>query len=291
MTGAWGCDRRRGQCSLWIDARHAMTPDEGTPHASPVDDDIPVGRVLSRREVLALLGGSALLVACAAPALTSPSPGAAETAPASSGSAATPGATSSGSVAVPSCVVRPALTDGPFFVDERLDRSDIRSDPATGAVSAGASLVLALNVSRVSGTTCAGLPGAVVDLWQCDALGVYSDVPGSGAGRKFLRGSQRTDAQGRASFTTVYPGWYQGRTVHLHFKIRSGSQEFSSQLFFDDSLTDSVFAQAPYSQRPSRSTRNVNDGIYGQNGRQLTLQCTPSGTGGYTATFDIGLSF
>ncbi len=132
---------------------------------------------------------------------------------------------------------------------------------------------------------------AVVDLWQCDALGVYSDVPGPGAGRKFLRGLQRTDAQGRARFTTVYPGWYQGRTVHLHFKIRSGSQEFSSQLFFDDAQSDTVFAQAPYSQRSNRPTRNANDGIYGQNGRQLTLQCTPSGGGSYAAAFDIGLSF
>lgn len=77
----------------------------------------------------------------------------------------------------------------------------------------------------------------------------------------------------------------------LHFKIRSGSQEFSSQLFFDDAFTDGVFAQAPYSQRPNRTTRNANDGIYGQNGRQLTLQCTPGGSGSYTAAFDIGLTF
>ena len=253
-----------------------------------IDDDVPIGRVLGRREVLALLGGTALLAACAPAAVSSPSPTAARTAGATATPA--PAAAATGAVAVPSCIVRPALTDGPFFVDEKLDRSDIRSDPASGAVSAGTPLVVTFNVSRLSGSACNALGGAVVDLWQCDAVGVYSDVAGAGAGKKFLRGFQTTDAQGRATFTTVYPGWYQGRTVHLHFKIRSGSQEFSSQLFFDDALSDTVFAQVPYSQRPSRPTRNANDGIFGQSGGQLTLQCTPRGAG-YAATFDIGLSF
>jgi len=255
------------------------------------DDDVPIGRVLSRREILAMLGGSVLL-ACTPVAVSAPSPSPAVTSAATAGATAAPAApaTPAGAVAVPSCVVRPALTDGPFFVDGRLDRSDIRSDPATGAVSAGAPLMLTFNVSRLSGSACTVLADAVVDLWQCDALGVYSDVSGPGAGRKFLRGFQRTDAQGRARFTTVYPGWYQGRTVHLHFKIRSGSQAFSSQLFFDDALSDTVFAKAPYSQRPGRPTRNANDGIFGQSRGQLTLQCVPSGDG-YTAAFDIGLSF
>ena len=264
-----------------------------TPEAHPIDDDeVPVGRVLSRREVLALLGGS-VLAACAPAVVSAPSPTPAAASPAISGATAPPAALASTAVTggVPSCIVRPALTDGPFFVDGKLARSDIRSDPATGAVSAGAALVLTFNVARVSGSACTALEDAVVDLWQCDALGVYSDVPGPGAGRKFLRGFQRTDAQGRAPFTTVYPGWYQGRTVHLHFKIRSGSQEFSSQLFFEDAQSDTVFTQAPYSQRSNRPTRNANDGIYGQSGRQLTLQCTPSGGGSYAAALDIGLSF
>lgn len=252
-----------------------------------IDDDDPVGRVLSRREVLAMLGGS-MLVACTPAAVSAPSPSPAVTAAPTAGATAAPAA--AGTVAVPSCVVRPALTDGPFFVDEKLDRSDIRSDPVTGVVSAGAPLVLAFSVSRLSGSACTGLADAVVDLWQCDAIGVYSDVAGAGAGKKFLRGFQRTDAQGRARFTTVYPGWYQGRTVHLHFKIRSGGQAFSSQLFFDDTLSDAVFAQPPYSQRPARPTRNANDGIFGQSRGQLSLQCVPSGSG-YTAAFDIGLAF
>lgn len=251
------------------------------------DDDRLIGRVLRRREVLALLGGSALVAACAPAVVTAPSPSAARTA--TSAPTAPPAATAAPAVALPSCIVRPALTDGPFYIDLKLDRSDIRSDPGTGAVSAGVPLALTINVSRVTGTSCSGLAGAVVDLWQCDALGVYSDVAGSGAGKKFLRGFQVTSAQGQVRFVTVYPGWYQGRTVHLHFKIRSGSREFSSQLFFDEALSDTVFAQAPYSQRPGRSTRNANDGIFGQSGGQLTLQPVRSADG-YAATFDIGLT-
>lgn len=250
-------------------------------------DDVQIGRVLSRREVLALMGGSALFVACAPDAVT-PAGSPAGTAGATSGASPASAASPAGSVAVPACVVRPEQTEGPFFVDEGLERSDIRSDPSTGAVSAGASLALAFNVVRVSGASCAALPGAIVDLWQCDALGVYSDVTGA-AGRKFLRGHQITDASGRAAFTTIYPGWYQGRTVHIHFKIRSGSAEFTSQLYFDDALSDQVFRQQPYAQRGQRSTRNAGDGVYRNGGSQLLLNVTPSASG-YAAAFDIGLA-
>ena len=111
--------------------------------------------------------------------------------------------------ATPACVVRPQQTEGPYFVDEKLTRSDIRSDPASGAMKPGAPLQLTFNVSRV-GAGCTPLTGAIVDLWHCDALGAYSDVKdpgGSTVGQKFLRGSQVTDARGAAHFTTIYPGW------------------------------------------------------------------------------------
>lgn len=203
------------------------------------------------------------------------------------------------------CVARPALTEGPYFVDELLNRSDIRSDPTTGVVRAGVPLRLKINVNRVSGTSCAALPGAVVDIWHCDALGLYSDVnAGMGnpdtRGQKFLRGYQVTDNDGSVQFTTIYPGYYTGRSVHIHFKIRlfAGSQrtfEFTSQVFFDDSLTDQVFTQAPYNTKPARGTRNSNDGIYSS---QVLIGATPdgqangqaNGQGGYASTFDIGLT-
>jgi uncharacterized protein (TIGR03437 family) len=198
------------------------------------------------------------------------------------------------------CVARPSLTEGPFFVDELLNRSDIRSDPATGAVKAGALLKLKFNVYRTgSGSICAPLAGALVDIWHCDALGAYSDVSGQGnpnnIGQKFLRGYQVTDSNGSVEFTTIYPGYYTGRTVHIHYKVRlfSGSTktyEFTSQLIFDDTLTDQVFTQAPYNTKPARGTRNNNDNIAQSGGGSILLTVAPDGQGGYTSTYDIGVT-
>jgi uncharacterized protein (TIGR03437 family) len=139
-----------------------------------------------------------------------------------------------------------------------------------------------------------------VDVWHCDALGAYSDIAnGAGqpntSGQKFLRGYQVTDGAGSVEFTTIYPGYYTGRTVHIHFKIRlfdgaTRAFEFTSQLFFDDSLTDQVFTQAPYNTKGARGVRNSNDGIYNGGGSQLLLSLTSDGQGGYNGDFDIGLS-
>jgi protocatechuate 3,4-dioxygenase beta subunit len=260
------------------------------------DDDRPIGRILSRREVLALLGGSALVAACAPAAVGAPSATAtALTAPVSTATAAV---TPAASVVLPSCVVRPALTEGPYFVDEKLDRSDIRSDPSNNTVRPGVPLALTFLVSKVSGTTCAALARATVDVWHCDALGVYSDASdpnfGSTRGTKFLRGYQTTDGGGKAAFTTVWPGWYQGRAVHIHFKIRTTAangqvSDFTSQLFFTETLNDQVFAQSPYSQKTGSRLRNESDGIFQGSGGKLTLSPTKTADG-YAATFDIGLT-
>ena len=251
------------------------------------DDDAPVGHILSRREVLALLGGSGavLLAACAPGVLASPPP---TTAPQPTKAAAT--AAASSAATLPSCIVRPAVTEGPYFVDEKLNRSDIRSDPTTGAVKDGAPFALTFLVSRVTGSACAALSGATVDIWHCDALGVYSDATDPSfntKGQKFLRGYQTTDATGKAQFTTIYPGWYQGRAVHIHFKIRTATSEFTSQLFFEDALNTLVFAQLPYSQKGAQAVmKNAADGIYKS---QLLLAVTKNGNA-YAATFDIGLA-
>lgn len=194
------------------------------------------------------------------------------------------------------CVVRPEQTEGPYFVDERLNRSDIRSDPATGQVKPGTPLTLIIQTLRIGTGECQPLPGALVDIWHCDARGIYSDVEDPGfntIGQKFLRGCQVTDAQGAVRFLTIYPGWYPIRTVHIHFKIRTAttarnSYEFTSQVYFPDALTDRVHAGPPYSSMGPRRVRNLRDFIFRDGGDRLMLEPLPA-TGGYAATFSIGL--
>lgn len=197
-----------------------------------------------------------------------------------------------------SCVVRPHQTQGPFFVDEPLDRSDIRSDPRSGQTTAGVPLRLSFRVSQLTQGDCAALAGARVDIWHCDADGRYSDVRGFGfgastAGTQFLRGYQLTDAHGMARFLTIYPGWYFGRAVHVHFKIRSSgprgeARDFTSQLYFDERLTQRVYAREPYAQRPQRWLRNADDALYRDGGGELTLAPEAQGEG-YAASFDVAL--
>jgi protocatechuate 3,4-dioxygenase beta subunit len=264
-------------------------------HPTPVppapdldDDDIPVGRLLTRREALVLFGLSGVSLAAAACA-----PGATGTAiPSSTGSA---GTAAPDSAALPACVAVPELTEGPYYVDGALERSDIRTDSADGAASEGVPLTLNWVVSTVDGNSCLPLEGAVVDVWHCDAEGVYSGVSERGfdtTGHDFLRGVQRTDADGRATFQTIYPGWYQGRAVHIHFKIRTdpddaAGYELTSQLFFPDDLNDAVFASAPYQGKPD--TPNDSDGIFGQSDGTTLLAPEASGDG-YAATFAIALA-
>jgi len=195
------------------------------------------------------------------------------------------------------CIVTPALTEGPYFVDERLNRSDLRSDPATGQVKEGVILTLAVALSQISSSgACSPLAGALVDLWHCDALGVYSDVHDAGfdtLGQKFLRGYQVSDASGLVRFTTIYPGWYSGRAVHVHFKARtspgaSSGLEFTSQMFFDEALTDLVHAQAPYNTKGRRDTTLTTDGIYRSGGSSLLVPLSASGAG-YAGTLNVGV--
>ena len=184
--------------------------------------------------------------------------------------------------------------EGPYFVDERLNRSDIRSDPADGSVREGLPLALALRVSSVGSSGCSPLAGALVDIWHCDAAGVYSDAGFNTAGRKFLRGYQVTDARGQVRFATIYPGWYPGRAAHIHFKVRVGAgagrdREFTSQLYFDDAISDRVYARRPYAARGARAVRNERDGLFRDGGSRLMLQLAETGQG-YAANFDVGVA-
>jgi protocatechuate 3,4-dioxygenase beta subunit len=198
----------------------------------------------------------------------------------------------------------PQATEGPYFVDEMLNRSDIRPDPTDGPVQQGVPLTLVLYVYDVDEGRCSPLKGAQVDVWHANAMGQYSDIEQAGtAGTKFLRGYQITDGNGTVQFTTIYPGWYQGRAVHLHFKVRmfEGSEktmEFTSQFFFNDTISDQVYSQVPYSDRGTRDMRNDQDGIFNgastdglvqsHVGEHLMLNTTKQDQE-YMGTFNIGL--
>lgn len=239
-------------------------------------DDDPTGRMLSRRDVVRLLGSGAawMLAVNMAPRWVE------------------------AAVAADPCVVRPEQTEGPYFVDERLNRSDIRSDPSDEQSRPGAPLALTIQLSRRTDGTCRPLTGAQVDIWQCDASGVYSDVRDPGfktIGKKFLRGYQITDQLGEARFLTIYPGWYRGRTVHIHVKVRTAprngrSFEFTSQIYFDDAYTDRVHADGPYAARGKRTERNEDDGIFRRGGERLIITPAPIDGGGHAGTFAISLA-
>ncbi|MBK8026948.1 MAG: intradiol ring-cleavage dioxygenase [Chloroflexi bacterium] len=256
------------------------------------DDDQPVGRILSRREILKLLGGgSAALVA----GLSLPQFVLAQTA------TTTPSAT-----AIPACVVRPELTEGPYFVDGQLNRRDLRVDPSDDSIKEGLPLRLVYRVSDVTGGACSPLAGAQVDVWHCDADGVYSGVQDRSfdtSGQMWLRGYQITDESGVAEFLTIVPGWYSGRAVHIHFKIRTDPEseqgyEFTSQLFFDPDQIAGIYIQEPYADKGSPDTPNSRDGIFQQSDGQLTVTLAPlteteleelGVLEGMSATFDIGM--
>jgi hypothetical protein len=187
-----------------------------------------------------------------------------------------PAGVASGAIA---CVLTPELTEGPYYVSGEKVRRDITEGRP------GVRLVLALTV--VDASTCKPVKGAAVDIWHCDALGVYSGVQGNTG--TFMRGIQRTGANGLARFTTVYPGWYQGRAVHIHVKVHiGGSVVHTGQLFFDDAVTDAAYRQAPYSTRGPRDVRDSNDSIYRNGGSKSLLRVAKSGSG-YLGSITMGV--
>jgi len=196
------------------------------------------------------------------------------------------------------CLLDPTTTKGPYWVDERLNRSDIRFDTngiASPNPRPGLPMTLEFAVSAYASGVCTPLQGAQVDIWHCDASGIYSDVQGSTAGQNFLRGYQVTDASGVARFTTIYPGWYSGRAVHIHVKVRlfdasnNTTTEATTQVFFDDTITDTVYKNvSPYSGRSTRDTRNSADNIYG-NQTVLLLSLSGDTASGFTGTIPLGV--
>ncbi len=209
------------------------------------------------------------------------------------------------------CVLTPAQTEGPYYFDTRLQRGDITEGLP------GLSLRLQLQV--LSLPSCAPLPGAIVDIWHCAADGRYSGYaaamgqaqgPGAGmpppgggmpggpppggqpggggggtnvpqiSGETFLRGYLRTDGTGSAEIRTIYPGWYTGRTPHIHIKVWLGDQALTSQMYMPDAVTNAVYGRPPYAARPGRDiATNESDGIYQQTSGRTILSLIPAGAG------------
>ena len=187
------------------------------------------------------------------------------------------------------------------------NRSDIRSDPSDGSVQQGIPLHLVIHIYGLNENgSCSPLKGAKVDIWHANPQGIYSGISDQGtAGKKFLRGYQLTDNNGTARFTTIYPGWYQGRAIHIHDKVRTfnGSEktlEWTSQLYFDNSINELVHKQPPYNQHGPPDMTNEQDGIYAgpstdgliqsNTGKHLMVNLTKGEGQSYIGTFNIVLN-
>jgi protocatechuate 3,4-dioxygenase beta subunit len=228
---------------------------------------------ISRRSALAGLAGSAALLT-------------GDKAASAAGSA-----TPAPSAAVNVCRMTPRMVEGPFYFDPDLLREDITEGRP------GVPLRLALQIT--DGATCQPIPGARVDVWHCDAIGQYSGYTGQGddqsvstKGEKFLRGIQTTGASGEVTFDTIYPGWYRGRTTHIHYKVLIDEKAMlTGQMYFPDALSEYIFTRiAPYANRTAkRDTLNSTDWIAGADGDHISFVSIREEAARYVATLIIGV--
>ncbi|MFC8512079.1 intradiol ring-cleavage dioxygenase [Streptomyces sp. NPDC057257] len=254
-----------------------------TPEATPAPTQI------GRRTVLIATGVTAagLAVAAAAPGSAPAALGTADTAPVAAAAV---------------CTLTKEMTEGPYYLDGALVRSDITESKP------GIPLKLALTVVN---SACAVIPNALVEIWHCDALGEYSGYVGNNGHNEsddgtFLRGGVLTNSSGVANITTIYPGWYRGRCIHIHVKVHTGvtltsdgsftggTELHAGQLFFDESVTTKVAAISPYSTNTVTRTTLSQDSIYDGGGAAsglLTLTALGSSTSsGYTGKLTLGVS-
>jgi protocatechuate 3,4-dioxygenase beta subunit len=190
--------------------------------------------------------------------------------------------------------------EGPYFVDDSASgyfRSNILSNLDGTQTQPGIPLALTIYVFD-SKNSCAAMQGVQVDIWHCNASGVYSaESVESTVGQNWLRGYQITDATGKVLFNTIIPGWYQGRTTHIHLRFRSTYDETdtsgsnTAQLFFDQTLIDTISnSVSPYSTERINPTTNASDHVYTPEEQGTTLlTLTGSTANGYSATFNASL--
>ena len=185
--------------------------------------------------------------------------------------------------AASSCLLTRQATEGPYWVDYATSRRNITEGRP------GTPLVIRFTV--LNARSCKIIRNADVEIWHCDAVGEYSGV--NGASTRFLRGHQRSNAKGLAEFLTVFPGWYRGRTPHIHMKVSVGGDEVhTGQIFFNEAITRTVYRQAPYASRGQYDTPHAQDMIYQQAGgsrAELKLKRRTGGLKGYVGTIAIGV--
>ena len=233
---------------------------------------------IGRREVMRVMGAAgaaALAFGCGGETPTSPS---------ATTTAGTTGTTSTGAAgASAACAVTPTETAGPFPSLVDLFRTDIREGKS--------GVPLALTVKVVNANSgCAAVPNANVEIWQCDATGNYSQY-GSQATQTYLRGIQTTDANGQVSFTTIYPGWYQGRATHIHLEVTiNGVSVKVTQIAFPESVNATVYASSVYASRGANPTSNASDGIFADSLSAELVTPTGDPANGYAAMCQIGIS-
>jgi protocatechuate 3,4-dioxygenase beta subunit len=197
--------------------------------------------------------------------------------------------------AAKACRLTPEVTEGPFYVDLEKIRRDITEGRP------GVPLKLKIRVIDVK--RCRPIHGAAVDIWHCDAGGLYSDEASNGtSGQTYLRGVQLTDKKGYATFETIYPGHYTGRATHIHMKVhiggkarrgilRGGHVSHTGQLFFAESANSSVYALAPYSSDTAQRTTNSSDSIYSQaGGSRAEVTLSGSATSGHSGRIVVGIN-
>ena len=227
---------------------------------------------VTRRRALGWLGGVGLALVV---------PGCADDdSPESAGgtTTTTTGATTTAATRSVDCILTPETTEGPYYLDLDLMRRDI-TEGRPG-------LAYDLAVKVVDADSCEAIEDAIVDVWHCDAEGVYSGVDGDGG--TFLRGVQVADGTGTATFRTIFPGWYPGRAVHIHLKVIQGGQTWTGQLFFNDATLDRVYGMEPYSTRGPADVSNSSDGIFGESGGS-TVVSTDVGSDRATGQVTVGV--
>lgn len=237
-------------------------------------------RTLSRRGLIGVLGGGVASVAFGTRALDALGADKTDTA---------------------TCVLTPEVTEGPYWIDNELTRYDVREGKP--------GLPLVLQFTIVNAKTCKPIRNADVEIWHADASGEYSGFdggssagpPGGGGSgpqtkTRYLRGHQRSDALGKAAFLTVFPGWYRGRTPHVHMKVHVGSADrvvHTGQVFFNEAIQSSVYRSGAYRSHGQADTSHAQDMIYAQAGGSravVKLGRRTGGARGYLGKIVIGVA-